>query len=174
MIAKRLSLSAAAICMMATGAIAQNNTTTPSTDPAMTPPAATAPAKTGATSTTTTTASTTTEAIHFTASAGDSQMAFSKLKGTDVRNAAGDKLGDINDVLVDRSGKPSVVIVGVGGFLGLGEKNVGVPFQALQFTMNNNVEVARLDITKDALKAAPTFVYADATQLSTPPAVRTQ
>ena len=45
-------------------------------------------------------------------------------------------------------------------------KNVGVPFQALEFTMSNdtNTRVARLDVTKDALTAAPTFVYADGPQ----------
>ena len=160
---KTLSLSAAAVCLMATGALAQN-TTNPSTNPAVTPPAATAPATTGAVSTTKTTTSTTTEAIQFTSTATDSEMPFSKLKGTNVRNAAGEKLGDINDVLIDMSGKPSVIIVGVGGFLGLGEKDVGVPFQSMQFTRDNNTEVARLDVTKDALKAAPTFVYPNTAQ----------
>ena len=78
-----------------------------------------------------TTTSTTTEAIQFTSTATDSEMPLSELKGTNVRNAAGEKLGDINDVLIDISGKPSVIIVGVGGFLGLGEKDVGVPVRSI-------------------------------------------
>jgi hypothetical protein len=103
-------------------------------------------------------------------------MAVSKMTGTDVRNAAGENLGDINDVIVDHAGKPTVAIIGVGGFLGIGEKNVGVPFQALQFTTSTetNMRVARLDVTKEALKGAPTFVYSDETQANSPPAVRTQ
>lgn len=167
---KRLTLSVATAALLATGAVAQDATTQPSTPPAVTAPA------TGAASTTTTVTSTTTEAVQFTSGVTPDQMIVSKLTGTDVRNAAGENLGDINDIVLDKSGKPTVAIIGVGGFLGIGEKNVGVPFQALQFTVSNdtNVQVARLDVTKEALQAAPTFVYADSTQVSTPPVVRTQ
>ena len=45
----------------------------------------------------------------------------SKLAGVDVYNEANEKIGDINDVILDRSGKVANVILGVGGFLGLGE-----------------------------------------------------
>jgi sporulation protein YlmC with PRC-barrel domain len=161
---KALSLSAATAALLATSAIAQNTTTDP-----VTSPAATAPSASGTTSTATTT---TTEAVQFTSSISASQMAVSKLTGTDVRNAAGDNLGDINDVIVDKAGVPTVAVIGVGGFLGIGEKNVGVPFQALQFptSTETNMRVARLDVTKEALKAAPTFVYSDETQAT----VRTQ
>jgi sporulation protein YlmC with PRC-barrel domain len=41
------------------------------------------------------------------------------------------KIGDIKDVLVDKSGKVVALIVGVGGFLGAGEKDVAVPFEAV-------------------------------------------
>jgi sporulation protein YlmC with PRC-barrel domain len=172
---RTITLSAAAAALLATGAIAQNTTTDPAAPPAAVAPkddAATAP-KDGAATTTTVTS--TTEAIQFTSSVTPDQMVFSKLKGMDVRNAAGENLGDINDVVVDKSGKPTVAIIGVGGFLGIGEKNVGVPFQALEFTMSNdtNMRVARLDVTKDALTAAPTFVYADEPETAARP-VRTQ
>ena len=103
-------------------------------------------------------------------------MVVSKLIGTDVRNAAGEKLGDIKDLVVNKSGKPAVAVIGVGGFLGLGQKNVGVPFDALQLTTSNetNARVARLDVTKDVLKSAPTFVYADETAMNSTPPVKTQ
>ncbi len=165
---RTITLSAATVALLATGAIAQNATTDPST-----PPAATAP-KDGAASTTAVTS--TTEAIQFTSNVSSDQMAASKITGMDVRNAAGENLGDINDIVVDKSGKPTVAIIGVGGFLGMGEKNVGVPFQALQFTMSSdtNMQVARLDVTKESLKAAPTFVYADDAKMNAGPAARTQ
>jgi sporulation protein YlmC with PRC-barrel domain len=170
---KTLTLSAAAATLLATGAIAQNTTTEPSTPPAVTAPAATMP-KEGTVATTTVTS--TTEAIQFASSVSGDQMAVSKLTGTDVRNAADENLGDINDIVLDKSGKPTLAVIGVGGFLGMGEKNVGVPFEALQFTMSNDtkVQVARLDVTKEALKAAPTFVYADDAQADVRPAARTQ
>ena len=166
---KKLTLSAAAAALLATGAMAQNTTTDPSTPPAVTLPKDT-------TTTTTKTVTSTTEAIQFTSSVAADQLVVSKLTGTDVRNSAGENLGDINDVIVDKTGKPTVAIIGVGGFLGIGEKNVGVPFQALEFTVSTETkaQVARLDVTKEALKAAPTFVYSDATQLSERPVVRTQ
>jgi sporulation protein YlmC with PRC-barrel domain len=55
----------------------------------------------------------------------------SKLAGVDVYNEANEKIGDINDVILDRSGKVANVILGVGGFLGLGEHNVAVAFDKL-------------------------------------------
>ena len=54
--------------------------------------------------------------------------------GADVQNASGERVGDINDLVFDRTGRISTVVLGVGGFLGMGEKNVGVPFSALTYT----------------------------------------
>lgn len=56
----------------------------------------------------------------------------SKLAGVDVYNEANEKIGDVNDVILDRSGKVSNVILGVGGVLGLGEHYVAVPFDKLK------------------------------------------
>ena len=55
----------------------------------------------------------------------------SKLAGVVVYNDANEKIGDINDVILDRSGKVANVILGVGGFLGLGEHNVAIAFDKL-------------------------------------------
>ena len=44
------------------------------------------------------------------------------------------KIGSVDDVLLDKSGKVSALIVGVGGFLGMGEKDVAVPFSAVKHT----------------------------------------
>jgi sporulation protein YlmC with PRC-barrel domain len=57
----------------------------------------------------------------------------SKLAGLDVYNEANEKIGDINDVILDRSGKVANVILGVGGFLGLGERYVAVAFDKLKW-----------------------------------------
>lgn len=48
------------------------------------------------------------------------------------------KIGDIDDVLVDKSGKVTGLVVGVGGFLGLGEKDVIVPFTAVKTAKKND------------------------------------
>ena len=57
----------------------------------------------------------------------------SKLAGVNVYNEANEKIGDINDVILDRSGKVANVILGVGGVLGLGEHYVAVPFDKLKW-----------------------------------------
>jgi len=70
------------------------------------------------------------------------------------------KIGEIMDVLVDKSGKVTSFIVGVGGFLGAGEKDVSVPFDAVRVTTkNNNRWYLVMNTTKDELKSAPGFTY---------------
>src|SRR6202162_6271711 len=70
------------------------------------------------------------------------------------------KIGEIMDVLAERDGKIAVLIVGVGGFLGMGEKDVAVPFNAVQFkTKDNNKWYPVMNTTKDALKNAPGYKY---------------
>jgi sporulation protein YlmC with PRC-barrel domain len=78
-----------------------------------------------------------------------------------VYDPSDNKIGDIQDVLVDKDeGKIVALIVGVGGFLGAGEKDVAVPFKAVQFkTKNNNKWYAVMNATKDTLKNAPGFKY---------------
>jgi sporulation protein YlmC with PRC-barrel domain len=70
------------------------------------------------------------------------------------------KIGEIMDVLVDREGKATALIIGVGGFLGMGEKDVAVPFSAVQITnKNNNKWYLVMNSNKDALKGAKGFRY---------------
>ena len=70
------------------------------------------------------------------------------------------KIGEIMDVLVDRDGKIHALIVGVGGFLGVGEKDVAVAFNAIQFkTKDSNKWYPVMNTTKDELKSAPGLKY---------------
>jgi hypothetical protein len=69
------------------------------------------------------------------------------------------KIGEIMDVLVGSNGQVNAVIVGVGGFLGAGEKDVAVNFSSIQKTMKDNKVYLTMDTTKDALKSAPGFRY---------------
>lgn len=70
------------------------------------------------------------------------------------------KIGEVTDVLLDKSGKVTSLIVGVGGFLGAGEKDVAVPFDAVKITdKDNNKWYLVLNATKDQLKNAPGFKY---------------
>src|SRR5215475_3328374 len=77
-----------------------------------------------------------------------------------VYDPSDNKIGEIMDVLVDRDGKATALIVGVGGFLGMGEKDVAVPFNAVQVTnKNNNKWYLVMNATKDGLKNAKGFKY---------------
>ncbi len=77
----------------------------------------------------------------------------------DVYDPNNNKIGEVMDVLVDKSGKVTSLIVGVGGFLGAGEKDVAVPFDAVKMTNNNNKWTLVMNTTKDDLKNAPGFKY---------------
>jgi sporulation protein YlmC with PRC-barrel domain len=69
----------------------------------------------------------------------------SDLQGKEVYGAENESIGQINDVLVSQNGSVNAVIVGVGGFLGIGEKNVAVDISALQLgpgNMSNNAAAA--------------------------------
>ena len=77
-----------------------------------------------------------------------------------VYDPSDNKIGEIMDVLMDKDGKASALIVGVGGFLGAGEKDVAVPFNAVQLTRkDNNKNYLVMNTTKDALKSAKGFKY---------------
>src|SRR6201999_2883442 len=69
------------------------------------------------------------------------------------------KIGDIDDVLVDKSGKVTGLVIAVGGFLGAGEKDVIVPFTAVKTSKKNDKWWLTLDESKDTLKTAAGFKY---------------
>jgi sporulation protein YlmC with PRC-barrel domain len=76
-----------------------------------------------------------------------------------VYDPSDNKIGEVMDVLVSPEGRATALIVGVGGFLGAGEKDVAVPFSAVKHTMKDKKIYLTMDTTKDALKSAPGFKY---------------
>jgi sporulation protein YlmC with PRC-barrel domain len=76
-----------------------------------------------------------------------------------VYDPSDNKIGEIKDVLIDSDGRVAAFIVGVGGFLGAGEKDVAVPFHAIKGTQKNNKWYLVMNTTKDELKAARGFKY---------------
>jgi sporulation protein YlmC with PRC-barrel domain len=86
------------------------------------------------------------------------QFLATQFIGQPVSNAAGETIGDINDVLFDKTGRIVNVVVGVGGFLGIGEKNVAVPYSSLSITADaNGKRVIQAPLSKEALQDAPEF-----------------
>jgi sporulation protein YlmC with PRC-barrel domain len=76
-----------------------------------------------------------------------------------VYDPSGNKVGDISDLIVEKDGRITTAMVGVGGFLGIDEKNVAIPFDALNVSQKNNQWHLMVNTTKDELKSAPGFKY---------------
>lgn len=101
-------------------------------------------------------------AIDFVATQSAGERSTSSLIGLKVENAAGEALGDVNYFVIDNGGKITTIVVGVGGFLGVAEKNVGVPYSALTISTNaDGKEIGKLDATKESLTAAPAYVWTE-------------
>jgi hypothetical protein len=81
----------------------------------------------------------------------------SKVVGAEISNTGGDKIGTVDDLLVTRNDRVVYAIISVGGFLGVGEKLVAVPFSELQLTADKTVFAGA---TKETLLALPKFAYA--------------
>lgn len=77
----------------------------------------------------------------------------------DVYDTHETKIGSVSDVLVNPDGQINTLIVGVGGFLGAGEKDVAVNFSAVKPETKDNKIYLTMNTTKDALKGAPGFKY---------------
>ena len=72
----------------------------------------------------------------------------------DVYDPADAKIGEISDVLLSKEGKVDALIIAVGGFLGVGEKDVAVPFDAVRATKKEGKWYLTMNTTKDVLQKA--------------------
>lgn len=148
---RTLLTTTAFAAMLATGAIAQD-TTTPATE------------------TPATTAATTADAVGSSIlatgySITDKDNLATEIIGRQVYSSSAtdaEHIGDINNLVVGPAGEVAAVIIGVGGFLGIGEKNVAVNFSELQWIVaDDNTKRFVLPTSKEALEAAPDFVAED-------------
>jgi hypothetical protein len=80
----------------------------------------------------------------------------SELIGSDVRNVAGETIGDVNEIILANDGNVRAVVIGVGGFLGMGERDIAVSFASLKIARDkNDQEMIVVDATRDSLSSAP-------------------
>jgi hypothetical protein len=150
MIRKTAPLATVLLVAASTLAIAQSQTTPASPPPAKAPgdvttPTTPPPAKTPSG-----------ETMWY--SHQPNEMRASKLIGSTVVNTANETVGDINEIVLSGEGKVAAVVIGVGGFLGMGEREVAISFDSLrmQRDQNNNLKIVA-NATKDTLKSAPQF-----------------
>ena len=156
MIRKLMATSALAL-LVSSGAIAQTSTTVPADPAQQTQPTAEVPMVVKA----------------------DGQLA-SNIIGESVYNGAGDEaenIGDVNDIVFDADGNIQAVVIGVGGFLGLGEKHVAIEYDLVKWAERDGDRWLVVETTAEALKAQPEFdrmayqpVPADADVAETKPA----
>jgi sporulation protein YlmC with PRC-barrel domain len=86
-------------------------------------------------------------------------VSISTYYNEDVYDTQDNKIGDVNDILLDKDGRVSTVIIGVGGFLGVGEKDVAVRFDALKVAEKAGDRYLVINATKEALEKAPGYIH---------------
>jgi hypothetical protein len=145
----------------------QGQTPAPSTGPSTTAPStspsksATAPASAGQ---------------KFVNTQTSDQWLASDLMGLRVTGNGDENIGSISDLLVDKDGNIVAAVIGVGGFLGIGQKDVAISFDSLNVTQDKDGNPqARLSLSKKELEGAPDFksmadVKSEAARPATPPA----
>lgn len=82
-----------------------------------------------------------------------------QLLGADVKNANNETIGEVESIYIDQNGKIQSVIVGVGGFLGLGQRAVEMNWNSL--VVADRGDTVRTTMTKDQLKSMPEYKYPD-------------
>jgi sporulation protein YlmC with PRC-barrel domain len=124
-------------------------------------------AQTGAPSSTSPGSSSTSSApagAKFVTEQSQNEFRGSKLVGLNVYGSDNQKIGDINEILLDKSGNAKAAVIGVGGFLGIGEKNVAVEFSSLEWVNtkpDTNRSASSASGTSDANRTASTAGSSD-------------
>ncbi|MDI6836423.1 MAG: PRC-barrel domain-containing protein [Rhizobiaceae bacterium] len=169
---KSLNIAAAALLLgssaMAPLAFAQDATTptapaTPGMQTPADPGAATPPAATTTTPAPNTSAANTGATGEYLTKQTETQVSANEFIGQPIYNGENESIGDINDLIIEEKGGIVAAVVGVGGFLGIGEKDVAVPMDKITITHeadSNDLKLTTME-TADALKAAPEFQTLD-------------
>jgi hypothetical protein len=141
---KRIALLATAAALAAMPALAQQST--PASPDKSAQPAQTMPAQPGQAS------------KSFVDAQTSDQWLGSTLIGLRVMGSEKENIGSISDLLVAKDGKVLAAVIGVGGFLGIGKKNVAVPFEQLTLSRNpDGNEQATIKLSRTELEKAPDF-----------------
>jgi sporulation protein YlmC with PRC-barrel domain len=140
---KYLATAALALCLVSP-ALAQQAPGTNAPAPSANQPAMNAPAPAG-------------DLNRFMTNEAANQWLVRDRWNKSVYNAQGKSIGDLNDVLVGPDGKIQALVIGVGGFLGLGEKNVAIDYNYIERNGNITPDRITLNMTEQDLRSAPTF-----------------
>ncbi|MEI8145949.1 MAG: PRC-barrel domain-containing protein [Alphaproteobacteria bacterium] len=96
--------------------------------------------------------------IYFTGAYTATHWRTSEAIGEVVYNRANERIGKVEELVIDSSGQVLAVVIGVGGFLGMGERNVAVNLRAVQMSRDNDMKPRMVvDADKARLMVAPVF-----------------
>ncbi len=143
---RKTALSAIALAAVAaTSALGQ--TTAPAPTPATPAPTTAAPM-------------TSTGGVIYSVPMSQGEWRASDLVGKSVYNAANERIGEIEDIIVGSDGRVAAAVVGVGGFLGIGERKVALSYPTLQMMRDSNGAVRPVvNATKELLRDAPEYKF---------------
>jgi sporulation protein YlmC with PRC-barrel domain len=149
---KKMMLGAAVSALLVSGALAQ--TPAPSSNSNPPPAAATKPVPPAAAQNNKGSGE-----PQFVASQQPDQFLASNFKGTDVLGTDDKKIGDVSDILFDKDGKIEAYVISIGGFLGMGAKEVALAPSSFEVVpaKNGGAKQLKLSMSKDQLKQAENF-----------------
>lgn len=153
----KLMIGAAIGALMVSGALAQSPNSPPSSSSS--PPAATQPSSPPSSSSAPAAAQKAGGKADFVMSQKPDQWLASKFRGTDVVGADNQKIGAVSDILFDKTGKIEAYVVSVGGFLGMGSKEVALAPSSFDVMpgQNGSADRLKLSLNQDELKQAQNF-----------------
>jgi sporulation protein YlmC with PRC-barrel domain len=87
------------------------------------------------------------------------ELRTSKIVGAEVYNDANENIGSVEDIVLKADGSMDEVVLSVGGFIGIGDKYVAVPYSDLKISRGGNGLKITTKATKDSLKSLPDYQF---------------
>ena len=106
------------------------------------------------------------EASPFLVKQDQSELLAANLIGQTVLDASNESIGEVTDLITDKDGKILAVLVGAGGFLGIGQKDLAIRFQDIKVSRDENDDlIVKADVTKEMVAQAPDYQTLDEQQM---------
>lgn len=86
---------------------------------------------------------------------------YEGILGKGVRNVAGEDMGRIIDIILDRDGRPRAAIIDFGGFLGVGSRKIAVDWRALRFNQEGKAARPVLQLSRNQVRVSPEYKPGD-------------
>lgn len=94
-------------------------------------------------------------------SAPSTGLHASELIGAEVKTTGNENVGPVDDLIIDENGQIVAIVVGAGGFLGMGEKDIAIGWGHVTQSRTSDEPDLRIDLTREELRSAPEFEKAD-------------